>query len=192
MQQTPCCAHTHSAFMLRVRQFSKLASKLSSTRLKQASFEKSRRHRSAAALVTKESETAAPTFVPRTPGVTDGKWDQQDEEAVKVALMDAEKVVKKRSSAQPGMLPTSLFITLQLEARQVTNSLHLLSPSSQANCCFPALITLVLHSAASTMATMMRSLYPSCLYVHSDQRSSNNGSKDTCMCCSQCVAGPKH
>lgn len=94
--------------MLRVRQFSKLSAKLRSAHPKHIKAQAERSHSSAAAVAIQEQETAVPTFVPRGPGVTDGKWDQQDEAAVDTALRDAEKLVIKRSSAHSGMAPTLL------------------------------------------------------------------------------------
>ena len=105
MQQAPLCTHRDASFMLRVRQFSRLSARLRAGQLKHIRAQAERNQSSAAALAEQDQEPAAPTFVPRGPGVTDGKWDQQDEAAVNTALRDAEKVVKKRSSAQPGMIP---------------------------------------------------------------------------------------
>lgn len=91
--------------MLRVRQFSRLSARLRAGQPKHIRAQAGRNQSSAVALAEQNEEPAAPTFVPRGPGVTDGKWDQQDEAAVSTALRDAEKVVKKRSSAQPGTIP---------------------------------------------------------------------------------------
>lgn len=98
--------------MLRVRQFSRLSARLRSAQTKHIRAQAQRNQTTAVALAEQDQVPAAPTFVPRGPGVTDGKWDQQDEAAVFMALRDADKVVKKRSSAQPGTTPMQLRIGL--------------------------------------------------------------------------------
>ena len=104
MQQAPLCTHRNASFMLRVRQFSRLSARLRAGQSKRSREHAERKQSSAVILAEQDRQSAAPTFVPRDPGVTDGKWDQQDEAAVSTALRDAEQVVKKRSSAQPGMI----------------------------------------------------------------------------------------
>lgn len=88
--------------MSRARSFAKLSARLSLPQIKQTRVRTERcQSFSAASLATAEHVQAEPTFVPRTEGITDGKWDQQDEAAVNAALQDAQKVVRKRSAAQP-------------------------------------------------------------------------------------------
>ena len=109
MQQVCRCKHGQTLLMSRARSFAKLSARLSLPQIKQTRARTERcQSFSAASLATAEHVQAEPTFVPRTEGITDGKWDQQDEAAVNAALQDAQKVVRKRSAAQPGMC-CSLF-----------------------------------------------------------------------------------
>ncbi len=87
--------------MSRVRNFAQLSARLSLPQHAQQRTARCQSSAGAASLATKQ-EVAGPTFVPRTDGITDGKWDQQDEAAVNIALQDAQKAARKRSASQPG------------------------------------------------------------------------------------------
>lgn len=65
----------------------------------------SRRHDvSSAAVAELRQSDAQATVVPRPAGVTDGRWDREDQAAVDLALADAQKSVKKRPATQPGIM----------------------------------------------------------------------------------------
>ncbi len=88
----------------RLRSFARLSARLSIPETKAARVKTERCCSSAdaATLATEEQKQTGPTFVPRTDGITDGKWDQRDEAAVEIALQDAQKAARKRSASQPG------------------------------------------------------------------------------------------
>ena len=67
---------------------------------------------STAAVADLRQTDAHATVVPRPAGVTDGRWDKQDQAAVDLAIVDAQKSVKKRSASQPGINQTYLAAVL--------------------------------------------------------------------------------
>ena len=118
MQQVCRCQHSRFASLSRWQSLARLSARLSLPQLRQTRVRTERCHSSASAatLATHDDAQKVPTFVPRSDGITDGKWDQQDEAAVLTALQDAQKAVKKRSASQPGAILSIKAQVLHVQA----------------------------------------------------------------------------
>lgn len=102
-----CSTHQQGMLLSRVTRLAKLPTRLALPCARHTSAEVPRRQDlSTAAAADLRQNDAQATVVPRSAGVTDGKWDQQDQAALDLALHDAQKIFKKRSPTQPGTKDT--------------------------------------------------------------------------------------
>lgn len=108
MQQLCTCPRAHSMLLSRVGRLAKLSSRLHADCISPARPShlrpRCRQSLATAAVADVRQTDAHPTVVPRPLGVTDGRWDDQDQTAVDLALQDALKSSKRKSASQPGDL----------------------------------------------------------------------------------------